>query len=56
METANNHFGLRIVILAIAMAAWQPGVLFSAETGAAKEGTGMYFAKKAYEATPLPSS
>ena len=54
METTNIHFGLRIVILALAMAAWQPGVLFSAETGAAKEGTGMYFAKKAYEAKPLP--
>ncbi|SPE33189.1 conserved exported hypothetical protein [Acidobacteriia bacterium SbA2] len=54
METSDNHFGLRIVILAIAMAAWQSGVLFSAETGAAKEGTGMYFAKKAYEAKPLP--
>ena len=54
METANNHFGLRIAILAIAMAAWQPRVLFSAETGAAKERTGMYFAKKAYEAKPLP--
>jgi len=54
METANNHFGLRIAILAIAMAAWQLGVFFSAETGAAKERTGMYFAKKAYEAKPLP--
>jgi hypothetical protein len=54
METANIHFGLRIVILALAMAAWQPGVLFSIETGTAKEVTGMYFAKKAYEAKPLP--
>src|SRR5208337_822368 len=54
METANIHFGLRIVTVAIVMAAWQPGVLFSAETGAAKQVTGMYFAKKAYEAGPLP--
>jgi hypothetical protein len=54
METANHHFGLRIVILAIALAAGQPGVFLCAEKGAAKEQTGMYFAKKAYEAKPLP--
>jgi hypothetical protein len=54
METANHYFRLRIVILATAMAAGQPGVFFCAETGAAKEGPGMYFAKKAYEAKPLP--
>jgi len=54
METAKHYFGLRIVILIIAMAEGQPGVFFSAETGAAKEETGMYFAKKAYEAKPLP--
>jgi hypothetical protein len=36
------------------MVACQRGVVFSAESGAAKETMGMYFAKKAYEAKPLP--
>jgi hypothetical protein len=36
------------------MVACQRSVLFSAETSAAKEKMGMYFAKKAYEAKPLP--
>jgi hypothetical protein len=52
MET--GHFGLRVVILVLAMVACQRGVVFSAESGAAKETMGMYFAKKAYEAKPLP--
>ena len=54
METANHDLGLRIVILAMVMSAGQPVSLFSADTGAAKEETGMYFAKKTYEAKPLP--
>lgn len=54
MEIANNHLGLRIVILAIAMVVWPPEVLFPAEAGVAPERTGMYFAKKVYEAKPLP--
>jgi hypothetical protein len=54
METADNLFRLRITILVIAMVAGQRGVLFSAESGAAKEKLGTYFAQKAYEAKPLP--
>src|SRR5580704_3018013 len=53
METTNDHFGLRIMILVIALVAGQPHALFSVETGAANETMGMYFAKKAYEAKPL---
>ena len=53
METTNNHFGLRIMILVVAIVAGQPRALFCAETGAANETMGMYFAKKAYEAKPL---
>jgi len=54
MRLGNLRFGLRIVILAVAMAAVQPRIFLFAETGAAKEQTGVYFAKKTYEAKPLP--
>ena len=54
MRIANRHFALQIVILAMAMATALPVVFLRAGTGAAKEETGTYFAKKAYEAKPLP--
>ena len=54
METARHYLGLQMVILIVAMAAGQPEALFCAETGAAKDSAGIYFAKKAYEAKPLP--
>ena len=53
METSRNHFGLRLMILTMAMVACQRGVLFSAETVAAQEKVGIYFAQKAYEPKPL---
>ncbi len=54
MKTANHHFVVRMVILTIALVAWQPMVLFLAEAHAATDATGMYFAKKEYKAIPLP--
>ena len=42
-----------MMILAMAMVACQRGALFSAETAAAEEKMGMYFAQKAYEPKPL---
>jgi hypothetical protein len=53
METPNKYVRLRVVILIIVILAWPWRDLFCAETGATKERTGAYFAKKAYDAMPL---
>ena len=46
MKTADNRFVVKMVILTIALVAWQPMVLFWAEEHAAADATGMYFGKK----------
>jgi hypothetical protein len=52
MGTANNHFRLRMMILAMVMVACQRGALFCVEK-ATNEKMGMYFAQKTYEPKPL---
>ena len=54
MKTADNRFVVRMVILTIALVAWQPMVLSWAEAHAATDATGMYFGKKEYNPKPLP--
>jgi hypothetical protein len=55
LRSGGNTSSRGIVILAMVVFACQRGVLISAQTDAAKEKMGMYFAKRAYEPKPLPN-